>query len=154
MRGYSALMVDSSRYWRTVIIQEKEKNMNETELLRMIEDGEVSIETLVEVYLVERARSQSVYRLVEKLEKINDTLRDNLNSLWEYRNYCTGVIEFAKLLHGNGDRWKAILKHIYDDLKDTNDGGEYVEIKKILYVPSPVAPDPWLERTWKGIEGE
>ena len=55
--------------------------MNETELLRMIEDGEVSIETLVEVYLVERARSQSVYRLVEKLEKINDTLRDNLNSL-------------------------------------------------------------------------
>jgi len=74
-------MVDSSRYWRTVIIQEKEKNMNETELLRMIEDGEVSIETLVEVYLVERARSQSVYRLVEKLEKINDTLRDNLNSL-------------------------------------------------------------------------
>ena len=81
MRGYSALMVDSSRYWRTVIIQEKEKNMNETELLRMIEDGEVSIETLVEVYLVERARSQSVYRLVEKLEKINDTLRDNLNSL-------------------------------------------------------------------------
>jgi len=81
VRGYSALMVDSSRYWRTVIIQEKEKNMNETELLRMIEDGEVSIETLVEVYLVERARSQSVYRLVEKLEKINDTLRDNLNSL-------------------------------------------------------------------------
>ena len=138
-------MVDSSRYWRTVIIQEKEKNMNETELLRMIEDGEVSIETLVEVYLVERARSQSVYRLVEKLEKINDTLRDNLNSLWKYRNYCTGVIEFAKLLHGNGDRWKAILKHIYDDLKDTNDGGgEYVEI-----VPSPVAPDPG-----KGREGE
>ena len=74
-------MVDSSRYWRTVIIQEKENNMIETELLRMIEDGEVSIETLVEVYLVERARSQSVYRLVEKLEKINDTLRDNLNSL-------------------------------------------------------------------------
>ena len=57
MRGYSALMVDSSRYWRTVIIQEKEKNMNETELLRMIEDGEVSIETLVEVYLVERLSS-------------------------------------------------------------------------------------------------
>ena len=79
VRGYSALMVDSSRYWS--IIQEKENNMIETELLRMIEDGEVSIETLVEVYLVERARSQSVYRLVEKLEKINDTLRDNLNSL-------------------------------------------------------------------------
>ena len=50
--------------------------------------------------------------------------------------------------HGNGDRWKAILKHIYDDLKDTNDGGEYVEIKNILYVPSPVAPDPWLGNLW------
>ena len=124
--------------------------MNREEILKAVHDGDITLETLVDSYLLMKEQVESNYQLTDGINRAASKIDELLATQY---NYIRFLKEIAALnAKPAREKWQAFLDYMIGELRersssDLQDGNLYgfIEIDRVksLGMPAGELP-PWL----------
>lgn len=123
--------------------------MNKQDILDKINSGEVTIETIVDSYLLEKQRSEAVYPLMTRLEKFISSAEASSLRIEQVSNDDQRVMNFLKhFIVTKEGWWEVVIEYIIDQLEQKNES-KYIEISDLYGIISPTDSDDFIRRRYE-----
>ena len=119
--------------------------MKKEDMKKAFENGEISIDAILDTLVIETRRASALYDLVNRLEKLIALQNSNISNMAELSRDNERILEFAKLVFAGEGEWKAILQYIYDDVYQKSNPSTYIDVNEILYVDAPTNRESYLK---------